>query len=411
MENFIFKVDRTLNPNKLYDEELFFDEIEQEYLPPNRVYRGGRWVTAKDGSRSYQNNGAPNRTVSMGLYLQLHKMYFMLLKAALIPESFGDDDESRAVGRAFITEMKQNREFASHCGALFRPWNEKKIIGKRDKNGPEVKNAVCRSVLQAVIQEGVSPDSLEDNYLAKWSIDFALDSLRNRRGPTGEATSKRICLLLLNHEKVRAVGEEQLKIAMKNKIYDKKCQFFNAVIRCRANLYHKALSRYFKEVETVDQAITSGEADEVTTNRNVRSSHYPQRPAEAEDIIVGVTKINKYFGSSGWFEGRITKYNEKEKLYDVVYDDGDEESLSLEEVLPQVVLNFLDYYALPVDDSRVGNDSDSEQNSDEEENSVTSSDNLNSEEEEEKTEKCVRRGYLKWRVPMGQRQVHKYKRH
>ena len=109
MENFIFKVDRTLNPNKLYDEELFFDEIEQEYLPPNRVYRGGRWVTAKDGSRSYQNNGAPNiyRTVSMGLYLQLHKMYFMLLKAALIPESFGDDDESRAIGRAFITEMQQ----------------------------------------------------------------------------------------------------------------------------------------------------------------------------------------------------------------------------------------------------------------------------------------------------------------
>ena len=152
-------------------------------------------------------------------------------------------------------------------------------------------------------------------------------------------------------------------------------------------------------METVDQAITSGEADEVTTNRNVRSSHYPQRPAEAEDIIVGVTKINKYFGSSGWFEGRITKYNEKEKLYDVVYDDGDEESLSLEEVLPQVVLNFLDYYALPVDDSRVGNDSDSEQNSDEEENSVTSSDNSNSEEEEEKTEKFVRRGYLKWRVP------------
>ena len=86
-------------------------------------------------------------------------------------------------------------------------------------------------------------------------------------------------------------------------------------------------------------------------------------------------------------------------MYDVVYDDGDEESLSLEEVLPQVVLNFLDYYALPVDDSRVGNDSDSEQNSDEEENSVTSSDNSNSEEEEEKTEKFVRRGYLKWRVP------------
>ena len=64
-----------------------------------------------------------------------------------------------------------------------------------------------------------------------------------------------------------------------------------------------------------------------------------------------------------------------------------------------MVLNFLDYYALPVDDSRVGNDSDSEQNSDEEENSVTSSDNSNSEEEEEKTEKFVRRGSLKWRVP------------
>ena len=107
MENFIFKVDCTLNPNKLYDKELFFDEIEQEYLLPNRVYRGECWVTDKYGRRSYQNNGAPNRTVSMGLYLRLHKMYFMLLKAALIPECFGDDDESRAIGRAFITEMQQ----------------------------------------------------------------------------------------------------------------------------------------------------------------------------------------------------------------------------------------------------------------------------------------------------------------
>ena len=90
----------------MYDEELFFDDVEAEYLPPNRVYRKWRWVTAADGSRSYQNNGGVYGTVSMDKYLQLHKMYFMLLGEALLPESLGPDDESQTCGRNFIKEMK-----------------------------------------------------------------------------------------------------------------------------------------------------------------------------------------------------------------------------------------------------------------------------------------------------------------
>ena len=416
MNNFQFKVDRSSTPCILYDEELFFDDVEAEYLPPNRVYRKWRWVTAADGSRSYQNNGGVYGTVSMDKYLQLHKMYFMLLGEALLPESFGPDDESQTCGRNFIKEMKRNNEFAKYCGSLFNAWYEKKIVGKEAKNGPIVKNALCRAVLESVLKEGVSEQELGKEYVPNCSLDFTLEALRNKRGPTGEATSKRICLVVLNHEKVREVGEEQLKLYMKNKTYDKKCQFFNAVIRCRGNLYHKALTRYFKEMETVDAAIRTGESmDTGSKGTIVRSSHYPHRPAEEQDIVVGVTRVSKNFGTHGWFDGRIRKYRAKDQLYNIVYEDGDAEDLTLEELLPLVVVNFMDYYALPAGENNdafsasagnnienemnsEGSDTENEQNLDEEEYSVASSDDLNS-VEDKCVEKFIRRGYLKWHVP------------
>ena len=97
---------------------------------------------------------------------------------------------------------------------LFKAWNDTKLVGKEATNGPVVKRALCRSVLKCVHKSGVPENEMDDNHEAKWAIDFTLECLRNSRGPTREPTAKRMCLLLLNHEKVREVGEEQLQIQL-----------------------------------------------------------------------------------------------------------------------------------------------------------------------------------------------------
>ena len=77
-----------------------------------------------------------------------------------------------------------------------------------------------------------------------------------------------------------------------------------------------ALKHYFKEVELVDQAIATGESGELqNTSTIVRSSHFSERQAEAEDFVVGVTRLNKEFDNQGpgWFEGTVTAYLPKEK--------------------------------------------------------------------------------------------------
>ena len=81
------------------------------------------------------------------------------------------------------------------------------------------------------------------------------------------------------------------------------------------------------------QAIATGESGELqNTSTIVPSSHSPERQAEAEGIVVGVTKINKQFDNQEQFEGTVTIYLPKEKWYEVRYDDVDAETLTLAEL-------------------------------------------------------------------------------
>ena len=63
----------------------------------------------------------------------------MLLKEALLPEDFGVEADRQQHGRTFIKVIKRNREFAAHTGALFKAWNDTKLVGKEATNGPVVK--------------------------------------------------------------------------------------------------------------------------------------------------------------------------------------------------------------------------------------------------------------------------------
>ena len=44
------------------------------------------------------------------------------------------------------------------------------------------------------------------------------------------------------------------------------------------------------------------------------------------------TQVRKHFPNHGWFEGKVTKYDQLENLYHIVYKDGDTEQLTHKEV-------------------------------------------------------------------------------
>ena len=91
------------------------------------------------------------------------------------------------------------------------------------------------------------------------------------------------------------------------------------------------------------------------------------------------------------------------------YDDGDAETLlvTLEELLPLVKLNFVDFYAAAgtaqvnnIDNASSSEQEESARNSDDDENSVTNTDETNSESEDTSLPpKYFRRGYLTWHLP------------
>ena len=58
-----------------------------------------------------------------------------------------------------------------------------------------------------------------------------------------------------------------------------------------------------------------------------------------ENIVFGVTEIQREF-TEGWFKGKVMSMTDSaaaegaEQLYAVVYEDGDEEDLTLAKLLP-----------------------------------------------------------------------------
>ena len=85
-----------------------------------------------------------------------------------------------------------------------------------------------------------------EDMVVDWLLDRLLHKLRNARGPEGDEAKKRIVTKVLNHDKLKEIGESQLKLSFVSKRYNKSAQFFNAVVRSRASLHHKLLHKFFQ---------------------------------------------------------------------------------------------------------------------------------------------------------------------
>ena len=80
----------------------------------------------------------------------------------------------------------------------------------------------------------------------------------------GTKQKKRIVTKVLNHDKLKEIGESQLKLSFVSKRYDKSAQFFNAVVRSRASLHHKSLHKYYNEMIFLDQCFQTNTQNSIT---------------------------------------------------------------------------------------------------------------------------------------------------
>ena len=53
-------------------------------------------------------------------------------------------------------------------------------------------------------------------------VESTIRCLRNERGPEGEELSRNVCEKILMHKKIREVGENQLRLLMENRKWQKR---------------------------------------------------------------------------------------------------------------------------------------------------------------------------------------------
>ena len=373
----------------LYDEAFFFEEIEKQYLPPPRVFKYGR--KKKDGA---DFNKEMKRKIPTNTYLQLHKMYFLALDSAILPE-----DEPGDRGKKFLAEFKKQEEFYRIVMELWNSWEKFKIKDRKHPLSSHVKNGVLEHLINNVLMEGLQGNFDVEDMVVDWLLDRLLHKLRNARGPEGDEAKKRIVTIakVLNHDKLKEIGESQLKLSFVSKRYDKSAQFFNAVVRSRASLHHKSLHKYYNEMIFLDQCFQTNTQNSITGP--LPQSHMSFFP-DSSDIKLGETRVKKHFAEHGWFEGTIMEYLEPEGFYLIVYDDDDSETLELEELLPMIVLKAP---VVKATEDVVGSETEnyaSESSSSKSSESSSCSDEEGEESAEEKVEIRKHSKYvLNWSVP------------
>ena len=109
-------------------------------------------------------------------------------------------------------------------------WEKFKIKDRKHPLSSHVKNGVLEHLINNVLMEGLQGNLDIEDMVVDWLLDRLLHKLRNARGPEGDEAKKRIVTKVLNHDKLKEIGESQLKLSFVSKRYDKSAQFFNAVV-------------------------------------------------------------------------------------------------------------------------------------------------------------------------------------
>ena len=179
--------------------------------------------------------------------------------------------------------------------ALFGVWNADVLLNNRSPKHQSVKRHLIEALCCVIAMEDVENCEDVEDATVNELVESTIRCLRNERGPEGEELSRNVCEKILMHKKIREVGENQLRLLMENRKWQKSAQFVNAVARSRGGLYHKSLHRYYKEMAELQESMQSGTTANSTENSRVKASYFPYAQAVEQDIFLGITRVNKKF--------------------------------------------------------------------------------------------------------------------
>ena len=183
MASIKFRIDIISEPNMLYDEAFFFEEIEKQYLPPPRVFKYGR--KKKDGA---DFNKEMKRKIPTNTYLQLHKMYFLALDSAILPEDGAGDH-----GKKFLAKFKKKEdyEFYRIVNELWNSWEKFIIKDRKHPLSSHVKNGVLEHLINNVLMEGLQGNFDIEDMIVDWLLDRLLHKFKECPRTRGGRSKKK----------------------------------------------------------------------------------------------------------------------------------------------------------------------------------------------------------------------------